>query len=436
MGEHPAYRKRNSCVNREQRRKLSKENKNLNPHPRRILWVSNAPYAPTGYGTQTAQVTQRLKKDNNEIAIMANYGLEASTSLWASKYGSIPLYPRGNEVYSNDVIPAHMHDWVMRDPDAQHLLITLFDVWVFKGKKWSEWPVASWVPIDHMPAPPEVAAWCNLPFVFPIAMSKFGKDMLENVGIETWYVPHAIEKVFKPINDVTLAENEIIDAKDFMRIPKDRFVVGMNAANKGVTPNRKAFGENLLAFSIFSKQNPDAILYLHTDASGSLGGIALKDLILACGIDENKVFFADPYLLRTGINQETMAAIYSQMNVLLATSYGEGFGVPTIEAQACGVPVIVSNFAASSELVGDGWKINGQPLWDAAQKAWFNIPSVPEIVSALNEAYNRGDTKSQKAKDFAAQYDADLVYETHWKPTLDSIFEKVASVRENLQNKA
>ena len=429
-------------MNREQRRALAKQNKNVVQnkkndvqHKRRILWVSNAPYAPTGYGTQTAQVTQRLKKDNNEIAIVANYGLEASTSIWASQYGSIPLYPRGNEVYSNDVIPAHMFDWVMRDPDAAHLLITLFDVWVFKGAKWSEWPVASWTPIDHMPAPPEVAAWCNLPYVFPIAMSKYGQSILQNLDIESWYVPHAIEKVFKPTNEVTLVENEKIDAKEFMRIPKDRFVVGMNAANKGVTPNRKAFGENLLAFSMFAKKHDDAILYLHTDASGSLGGIALNDLILACGIPKEKVFFADPYLLRTGINQETMAAIYSQMNVLLATSYGEGFGVPTIEAQACGVPVIASNFAASAELVGDGWLINGQPLWDAAQKSWFNIPSVPEILNALNEAYNKDSGTSQKAIDFAAKYDADLVFETMWKPTLDSIFEKVASMKDKLQKK-
>jgi glycosyltransferase involved in cell wall biosynthesis len=122
-----------------------------------------------------------------------------------------------------------------------------------------------------------------------------------------------------------------------------------------------------------------------------------------------------------------MAAIYSQMDVLLATSYGEGFGVPTVEAQACGVPVIVSDFAASPELVGDGWKIGGQPLWDAPQKAFFHIPNVPEIVEALTQAYNRSRGPSQKAIDFAKQYDADLVYDTQWKPTLDSIFSRVAS---------
>ena len=417
-------------MNREQRRSLEKQNKNVQnvvQHPRRILWVSNAPWATTGYSTQTNQVTTRLKANGDEIAIAANYGLEAASTMWNSPAGGIPVYPRGMDTWSNDVIPAHMHDWSQRDKDAEHLLMTLFDVWVFKGEKWKEWPVASWTPVDHVPAPPDVSAWCRLPNVYPIAMSKFGKAMFENVGIESWYVPHAIEKVFKPTEKIVVADGQAIDPKEFMRLPKDRFVVGMNAANKGVMPNRKAFGENLLAFSMFAQKYDDAILYIHTYASGSMGGIRLMDLILSVGIPVEKVVFADPYLLRTGLSQEAMAAIYSQMDVLLATSYGEGFGVPTVEAQACGVPVIVSDFAASAELCGDGWKIGGQPLWDAPQKSFFHIPNVPEIVEALTQSYNRSRGPSQKAIDFAKQYDADLVYDTQWKPTLDSIFSRVAS---------
>jgi glycosyltransferase involved in cell wall biosynthesis len=419
-------------VNREQKRALAKQNKNVQnvvQHPRRILWVSNAPWAATGYGQQTAQAITRLKADGNDVAVASNYGLEASATIWNSPAGTIPVYPRGMDMWSNDVIPAHMHDWSRRDLDAEHLLMTLFDVWVFKGEKWAEWPVASWTPIDHVPAPPEVAAWSRLPFVYPIAMSKFGKDMLENVGIESWYVPHAIEKVFKPTKSFTTPNGDSITGREFMKISEDKFVVGMNAANKGVTPIRKAFGENLLAFSMFAKKYDDAVLYIHTDPSGSMGGIRINDLILSCGIPPEKVIFPDPYLLRSGINQEILASIYSGMDVLLSTSMGEGFGIPTVEAQACGVPVIVSNFAASTELCGDGFKIGGQPYWDAPQKSWFHIPSVPEIVDALVQSYNKGRGVSEKAIEFAKQYDADFVFETQWKPTLDSIFARVASDR-------
>ena len=349
--------------------------------------------------------------------------------MWNSPAGSIPVYPRGMETWSNDVIPAHMHDWSSRDKEAEHLLMTLFDVWVFKGEKWAEFPVASWIPIDHVPAPPEVSAWARLPFVYPIAMSKFGKSMLENVGVESWYVPHAVEKVYKPTKSFVTPNGQTFTGREFMKISEDKFVVGMNAANKGVTPIRKAFGENLLAFSMFAKKYDDAVLYIHTDPSGSMGGIKINDLILSCGIPAEKVIFPDAYMLRSGISQEIMASIYSGMDVLLATSMGEGFGVPTVEALSCGVPVIVSDFAASAELCGDGWKIGGQPYWDAPQKSWFHIPSVPEIVDALVQSYNRGRGTSQKAVDFAKQYDADFVFDTQWKPTLDSIFAKVTSDR-------
>lgn len=381
----------------------------------RIGWTSNSPWAETGYGTQTAQVTKRLKAQGHEVAIFNNYGLEGSNTNW----DDIPVYQRGADMYSNDVVPAHMHHWTSQDPDTPNILFTLYDVWVYKGPRWGDWNVASWVPIDHVPAPPQVAAWCRQDFVTPIAMSKYGKAMLENVGIESLYIPHAIEKIFRPRKDV-----DGLTGREFMKVGEDKFVVGMNAANKGVYPNRKAFGENLLAFSMFAQKHDDVVLYLHTDFLGSFGGIKLTDLITSVGIPKEKVSFVDPYLYRTGISQETLASIYSGMDVLLGTSYGEGFGIPTIEAQACGTRVIVSEFAASTELVGDGYLIEGQPLWDAMQTSWFQIPNVPKIIEALEDAYQAGRFRSKKAIDFAKNYEADLVFDQYWIPTLEILREK------------
>lgn len=389
-----------------------------------IGWASNAPWAATGYGTQTAQAITRMKQSGHDIAVMTNYGLEGSNSIW----NEIPIYARGTDPYSNDVIPAHMADWINKNSAEQpHVLITLYDAWVLRGKQWADFNVASWVPIDHMPAPPAVAAWCRRDYVTPIAMSKYGQRMLENVDIKSEYAPHGIESVFKPTELVKLNSGQAITSREYLEIPNDVFLVGMNAANKGVYPNRKAFGENLLAFSMFAKKHDDVMLYLHTDAMGSLGGIKLKELILTCGIPESKVKFVEPYSYATGIPQNVLAAIYTSMDVLLATSYGEGFGVPTIEAQACGTPVIVSDFAASSELVGDGWLIGGQPLWDAPQQSWFHIPSVPEIIDSLEQAYCRGRGRSKKAVEFAKDYNADTVFNKHWKPILETLADKYQS---------
>lgn len=385
-----------------------------------IGWASNAPWAATGYGTQTAQVTSRLAKEGHQVAIFSNYGLEGANSTWKSQYGQeIDVFQRGTELYSNDITPAHMAYWITKHKLDSHILFTLYDVWIYKNPAFDKFNIASWVPIDHMPAPPGVSAWCRKPNVTPIAMSKFGQQMLENVGIETLYAPHAVEKVFKPCDSFNG-----VDGRASIGVDDSTFVVGMNAANKGTSPVRKAFGENLLAFALFAAKHDDVMLYMHTDSLGALGGIKLWELIDSVGIPRNKVVFVDPYEYRIGIEQGHVAALYTAMDVLLATSYGEGFGVPTIEAQACGTPVIVSDFAASSELVGEGWLVEGQLLWDAPQSAFFNIPSVPGIVDALEQAYQRGRGRSQKALDFAADYDADVVFEKYWKPIMQILHEK------------
>jgi glycosyltransferase involved in cell wall biosynthesis len=173
--------------------------------------------------------------------------------------------------------------------------------------------------------------------------------MLNNVDVNCFYVPHAIEKVFKPTEKIVLENKDVLDTREFLGLPKDAFVVGMNAANKGTSPSRKAFAENFLAFSLFARKHSDAILYLHTDPTPAAGGLDLISLLKAVGLKDTQYRFVDTYLYRTFINQETLASIYTEMDVLLATSFGEGFGIPTVEAQACGTPVIASNFMASQE---------------------------------------------------------------------------------------
>jgi glycosyltransferase involved in cell wall biosynthesis len=119
-----------------------------------------------------------------------------------------------------------------------------------------------------------------------------------------------------------------------------------------------------------------------------------------------------------GIPKEALAAIYTAMDVLLQPSRGEGFGIPAVEAQACGTPVIVSNATAQPELVGAGWLCEVQPNWDVAQECWFFTPLVPSIVDNLNAAHAHGRSRSPAAIEFAAAYDADVVFDKYWRPVL------------------
>ena len=378
---------------------------------------SNSPGQPTGYGQATDALVKLLKRQGANVAALSNYGHEGINTIYNTEYGEIPIYARGSEAYSNDVAPAHHKHWKALNDKQPDLMITLYDVWVLNAKGYDTIPIASWTPIDHNPVPPGVLQWLKKENVTPLAMSKFGLDQINKAGVEGYYIPHSIDtKVFKPSTHI--ADQPI---QEFMGFEDDRFIVGMNAANKasGII-HRKAFGENMMAFAMLCRKYPDAILYIHTDAS-SQHGWNLMALGQMLGIPIDNMAFPDPLSYRYGMTQEMLAGIYSSYDVMLAPSYGEGFGVPTIEAQACGVPVIVSNFAASPELVGDGWLVSGQPLYDPAQHSFFTVPSVPEIFAALEEAYKRGKGKSDKAIEFASAFDHEKVWKENWMPVLRTL---------------
>jgi len=384
----------------------------------RVLWQSNAPFAPTGYGVQTAQVVQRLIADGHEVAVACNYGLQGAETIW----GDVKLYPTGSNAYSDDILFAHSEHWG-HGSDLPRLVMVLYDVWPMENPTLERIPkMAAWVPIDHQPAPPKVAKWLRRKNVMPVAMSKFGSRMLDIEGVEHLYVPHAVEKVFAPTRTFTDAAGSVVRGRDVMRVTEDRFVVMMNAANKGRTPPRKCWGENLMAFAVFAKKHDDAILYLHTDVSDSVGGVDVKKLVHACGIPDNQVSYIDQYLYRMNMPQSALAAIYSDADVLLAASAGEGFGVPVVEAQACGTRVIVSNWTAQPELAGpDSWIIDGQPMWDAYQDSWFYTPTIAAIVEALEESYKAPRGASAESVAFAAEYEADRVYAEHWRPVMETL---------------
>jgi glycosyltransferase involved in cell wall biosynthesis len=278
--------------------------------------------------------------------------------------------------------------------------------------------IASWVPLDHVTMPPKVKDWLEKPNVTPIAMAPNGVRQMEQNGIACEYVPHAIDtKIFKPTDKI-----DGQDAREFMGIT-DEFVVGMNAANKASgLVHRKAFSENLMAFAIFRERHPDAVLYIHTDPLGSAGGWNLIKMLKAFGIPKEAIMFP-PYVdYKYGMPQADLAGLYSAMDVFLAPSYGEGFGLGTIEAQACGTRVIGSNWGATPDLVADdGWLVDGQPMWDSGQDAIWQVPLIPSIVESLEQAYKADRGASQVAIDFATEFDVDTVFDKHWVPVLKKL---------------
>jgi glycosyltransferase involved in cell wall biosynthesis len=375
-----------------------------------IIIVSNTPVAPTGYGQQTKQLAQRIKADGIPVGVSANYG--APTNM---EVEGIQVFAEGLIKYANDSGPEN----IAMAASQGGFGITLFDVWVAINDAYHQLPIVAWVPIDHDPVPPRVAEWCiKGGNKLIVAMSKHGEQALLKAGVprdRLVYIPHAI--------DTKIWTHEGPICRDVLRVPEDAHLTVITAMNKG---KRKSFPEMLKAWAIFAQQHKDAYLYLHTDRWGHLDGINLIPVLKAVGAPEDRIRWVNSSQMRAGIPAETLASIMRSANVLLLASRGEGFGIPVIEAQACGTPVIVTDWTAQPELVKDhGYIAEGQLDWDEMQESWWKIPSVESILEGLTLNYiatqaGEIDRAALAAKMY--EYDADYVYTTKWQPLFADIF--------------
>ncbi len=140
---------------------------------------------------------------------------------------------------------------------------------------------------------------------------------------------------------------------------------------------RKGIDKLLDAFLIVKKEIPDAQLMI-------IGKVGWK----AKHILEKIHKFVD---LKIGvdylgyISDEDLVKLYSEVDVLVYPSVYEGFGVPPLEAMACGCPVAVSKVSSIPEVVGDAG-------------IYFNPFDVNDIARALIKILGDDELKVEMSK--------------------------------------
>lgn len=383
------------------------------PKPLKILWNSNAPWSTSGYGNQTSIVTRQMKNAGHDVAISCFYGLEGGTIEW----DGIPCYPTDHSRFGALLLGEYADRHGRGDRSQVHTFL-LQDVWCMlqglpnlQGCK-----LVAWTPVDHDPCPPMVAEFLQRSGAQTIAMTEFGADRLQKAGVEpVATIPLVVDcDIFKPDR---ANRNSY---RDGLKLPHDAFVIGMVAMNQGLPP-RKSFPEVFEAFQRFQAKHSDAVLYVHSDVQGRNNGVNLIKLAEVCGIPTSALATSDQLALHLGIAPELVAGVFNAMDVLACPSGGEGFGLPLVEAQACGVPIVTTDFTAMTELCGAGWLVDGDKFYDATQHSFFKKPNVAEIVDAFEQAYDKAAGLGEQARQFAVQYDANLVWERDWLPMLDQL---------------
>lgn len=137
------------------------------------------------------------------------------------------------------------------------------------------------------------------------------------------------------------------------------------------------------------------------------------DVCLAVAGAHGNVF--KPVALKTGVDRvrflgyvedEDLPGLYAGAMLFVLPSFDEGFGLPALEAMACGTPVIVANGGALCEVIGDAGMI-------------FDLSKSGDLSNAMSECLSdkslRVSLKEKgltRAKSFSWQTSADVIWKT------------------------
>ena len=372
----------------------------------KILTHGQAWWGKSAYSIQLMHLHDMLKSEGHEIAQSCSYGFAGR----AITLNEVTMLPHGFDGVGNDVIREHARWW-----EADYV-ISLIDVFRFDKTRWGynfKW--IPWVTVDSAPLWPDIKdALTNAHTV--VAYSKYGQRVLEDAGTPAHYIPLCYDPdAFYPV--------PMSEARDRMGFEQDRCIVSMVQANRSLS-DRKNFGGQLRAFRQFQKAYPDALVHLHTCNTTARGGIPLDFLL-----DELEMVEGEHYTrvnqyteMHVGAPDEQMRDTYAASNVLLQCTSAEAFGVPMLESNACGRPVIHTDHGANKE-VAHGFPVSYEPRWHAPG-SWYCDPDHDSMVEMLSKAHRmqkRLLNDEDRFVEHARPYQKQLVFENYWQPFLKGL---------------
>jgi glycosyltransferase involved in cell wall biosynthesis len=311
-----------------------------------LLWISDSPDTPSGFGNVTRFVCEGLARRGHRVNILGWQTME--THDW----NGCRVYPNGSQsLGSGALFPLLLR---LRP----QLVVALGDVWwlpFFRAphvRRQMEMIDAPWVlyfPIDgdtegeHLPP-----SWTEMlrEVDVPVAMSGYGRSIVERAGLQCHYIPHGVDlNVFSPPADRDAAKERVGASGKFLILSDSR------------NQPRKLLPRLLEIVAKLVRRCPDTLLHLHTDPDDEFARSLTYSYDVRADVRhlglESTVRFSPGLVMKRGggLSLSELAAYYQAADVHLLASTGEGFGLPTLQASASGAVPFASNYSASKELV-------------------------------------------------------------------------------------
>lgn len=209
-------------------------------------------------------------------------------------------------------------------------------------------------PIDGEPIP---SAWVDIvkDADIPVVMSQYASSVIHNVDplLPLTIIPRGIDlRLFYPIKPII---GKDVLRKEYLPKAVGKFVVGMFDRFQ----DRKQINRGVEAFSKFvsNSNREDAVLYLHMDVNDPASIEQGKRLLGDNGILDrygvlDRTIYDESIRVGRGVDAPKLNILYNCCDVKISPTQGEGWGLTSVEAMACAVPVIATNYTTLPEHLG------------------------------------------------------------------------------------
>lgn len=203
-----------------------------------------------------------------------------------------------------------------------------------------------------------------------ITDSNSSKDDIHNLlklpKEKIFVVPLGVDNEFHPTGST-----EIIRVRKKYSLPKE-FVLYVGDVN---------YNKNLASLIAAISKIPEISLAI---VSSAMGNVSVKEVsAIKSAVENNKIQNRVLFLTSVPIDPaDDLVGIYSAASVYVQPSLYEGFGLPILEAMACGVPVVSSNRSSLPEVSG-GASFLVNPDTDSLAKGIKKVLSDNKLRSNL-----------------------------------------------------
>jgi glycosyltransferase involved in cell wall biosynthesis len=361
---------------------------------KKVLFVTEASFHPTGYSVYTKEILKRLSKHPElevaELGCFSGPEAEEIKDIPWKFYANIPdannheamnfynasMANKFGEFSFNNVLLDFQPDFVM----------DIRDWWMLEFEERSPFrDFFNWAIMPTVDAEPQASSWIDTYSsangVF--AYSEFGRDTMlkqsKNINFIDVASPCASNSFF-PIKNKKELRNSF-------GLEEDIIIFGTVMRNQ----RRKLYNDLFKAFKIFIDNNPDmknVYLYCHTaypDVGWDIpelikeNGLGNKVLMTYkcknCG-DIKPLFFNDSVTfcykcntfssavvgISNKINEDELNKVYNLFDVYIQWANSEGWGMPQLEAAYAGLPVISIEYSAMESLINNIKGVGIKPL--------------------------------------------------------------------------